>query len=94
MIFLRASRKPIIENGLIKSDAYIIDGELQGKKSYYYKNTALQKEENYLNGKLNGWVRNYFENGKIQKEEYFNDGKIEKSKEYNKDGLLVSTYGY
>jgi len=71
-----------------------MNGEIEGKKNSYYDNGAFQKVENYYKGKLDSYVRIYYPNGFIQREEYYKDGKLLRSKDFNKEGYLVSTFGY
>ena len=54
----------------------------------------FQKVENYYNGKLDSYVRIYYPNGFIQREEYYKEGKLLRSKDFNQEGYMVSTFGY
>ena len=78
----------------VKSEMNYNKGELNGKRNSYYENGAIQKIENYIYGKLDSWARSYYPSSVLQKEEYYQDGKLVRSKDYNEEGILVSTSGY
>jgi antitoxin component YwqK of YwqJK toxin-antitoxin module len=79
---------------LIESESIYVNGELDGKKNYYYENTAIRQSENYYKGKLDSWLKLYYPNGKLKSEEYYREGEMIRKKEYNSNGDLVSTFGY
>ena len=46
--------KEYYPSGKFKSDAFFVDGLLQGKSIGYYENGNLEYEENYKDGELDG----------------------------------------
>jgi antitoxin component YwqK of YwqJK toxin-antitoxin module len=80
--------------GLLKAEENFDDGQLHGLRKEYYMNGAVKEEQHYIYGKLEGWSKSFFRNAKLQREEYYKNGKIQRAKEYDSAGVLVSTFGY
>jgi antitoxin component YwqK of YwqJK toxin-antitoxin module len=91
---LEGEYKTYYDNGLLKSEEFINNGLPDGKKTTYHRNGAIERLENYINGKLEGWIKTYFSDGTMMKEEFYKDGRIQRRKEYSREGLLISTFGY
>lgn len=87
--------KEYYPSGKFKSDAFFVDGLLQGKSTGYYENGNLEYEENYKDGKLDGLIKEYYENGQVFIQENYKDGELDgESFNFNEDGSLRSKAVY
>ena len=81
--------KEYYNNGKLKFEYEIKNGEKEGFSREYYENGQLKKESCYKNGKLNGLCKQYYENGQLEIEATYKDGKIDALfKSYYKNGEL------
>ena len=81
--------KEYYNNGKLKFEYEIKNGEKEGFSREYYENGQLKKESCYKNGKLNGLYKQYYENGQLEIEATYKDGKIDALfKSYYKNGEL------
>ena len=81
--------KEYYNNGKLKFEYEIKNGEKEGFSREYYENGQLKKESCYKNGKLNGLCKQYYENGQLEIEATYKDGKIDALfKSYYKNGKL------
>ena len=81
--------KEYYNNGKLKFEYEIKNGEKEGFSREYYENGQLKKESCYKNGKLNGLCKQYYENGQLEIEGTYKDGKIDALfKSYYKNGEL------
>ena len=87
--------KEYYPSGKFKSDAFFVDGLLQGKSTGYYENGNLEYEENYKDGKLDGLIKEYYENGQVFIQENYKDGELDgESFNFNEDGSFRSKAVY
>ena len=66
--------KEFYENGQIKLDSNIINGQPHGENKEYYENGELMMEGSFKEGKNEGLWKGYYENGKKKIEEEYKDG--------------------
>ena len=82
-------RKKIFDDGNLKFEIELINGQRNGIGKVYYPNGKLKFEGKYINGQKNGEGKAYFKDGKVEFEgEYLND-KSWNGKGYNKNGLMT-----
>jgi antitoxin component YwqK of YwqJK toxin-antitoxin module/TolA-binding protein len=76
-------------DGTLLVDANFVNGQFDGKATYYYENGNKQFEYNYLAGDFNGEQRTYHENGKVSDKETYVNGSAEGTDySYHENGKL------
>jgi antitoxin component YwqK of YwqJK toxin-antitoxin module len=70
------------------------NGKITGAKVFYYKDGSVYREENYVNDLLDGWVKIYGTTGKLVREEYYSSGNLQRSRDYDLNGNLISSRSY
>ena len=87
--------KEYYPSGKFKSDAFFVDGLLQGRSTGYYENGNLEYEENYKDDELDGPTKNYYENGQLKTELNYKNGKLDGlARAYHENGQLYIEENY
>lgn len=79
------------ENGRVKSEGYLLNGQYHGSYKQYFQNGKLKVEAYYKHGKQDSIQKIYFENGNIRQIAHFKDDLIDGKMEiFNDDGRLIA----
>lgn len=95
-------------SGALKEESFAnTEGQLIGKKRWFYENGMLAIEENYENGLREGIRRTYYDNGFLEKAQtwkggnqvgdervYFANGKVKEDNKFNDAGVMVQSKIY
>ena len=98
--------KEYYENGQVKSETPMVNGDVHGNKKWYYENGQLKCEIPFVNGKINGTWKEYYETGELKTETqyvlskahgiekwYYENGQLKEESLYV-DGELMGTNNY
>jgi antitoxin component YwqK of YwqJK toxin-antitoxin module len=66
----------LYDNGQLKKECHLKNGELHGLQREWYESGQLEVEENYENGELHGLQRRWYESGQLKKEMNYENGDI------------------
>ena len=78
----------------MKSLDNLENGKIVGARKIYYKDGSLFRDEYYINNLLEGWVKMFSANGVLSKEEYYSSGILQRSRDYDAKGNLVSSKSF
>ena len=83
------------ENGQLKAQWRIRDGDFDGKQTQWHRNGRKRGEWNYRKGQLDAKQIQWYENGRLKLEHYYNDGQpIGRWTEWHENGLVKGEWHY
>lgn len=87
---VKVREKELYENGVLRMEGAIKNGERDGVWKVFFEDGKLWSEGDFVNGKRTGMAKNYFPNGQLRYEGAFeNDKKVGHWKFYSEDGKLI-----
>ena len=66
--------KEYYENGQVKSETPLVNGDAHGISKSYYENGEPLADMPYVNGKIHGISKEYYKSGQLRKETPYIDG--------------------
>lgn len=87
-------KKIYYENGVLKQEVNLKNGNLHGLFRQYHENGKLHIEGNFLSGEKNGLFKEYYENGSLQNEYKTVNGEIDGELKQYTAGRLTSVINY
>jgi len=83
------------EETMIKSEAFYLNGKMEGEYKLYSRYGHLLLICNYIHGKKNGTYKRYYKNGQISEICFYDDDKLKgECRTYLDDGSLLYTFNY
>lgn len=73
----------------IKTEAYYVNGKLEGVFKRYYENGTVWSEIHYKNGKREGMTKEYYVNGQLKADLVYEGGRLKSGKLYNMQGKEI-----